>query len=76
MIHKIDSFLIECDVCKKVYENGDGYTLFAHDLDNAHPEDVGWHVGEDDTEHKGKHYCSDCHHIDDEDNVIVHTPHE
>lgn len=30
------------------------------------PENDGWHVTED-----GKHYCPECHIIDDDDNLII-----
>ena len=59
--------MIDCDVCGQSYR--DDYTGFSIWLDDNSAdealEDTGWYIDE------GKHYCKDCHEIDDNDNLII-----
>lgn len=65
MIFEEQSFGVQCDNCLLIYEeSGTGYCLQVSE-DNLHPEDDGWHVDD------GKHYCPDCHYIDDEDKLHI-----
>lgn len=69
MIHKEEEFTgASCDVCKEGYEAAHtGYTFFM-DESNLYEEmtDDGWHVTDD-----NKHYCPNCHSIDDDDNLTI-----
>ena len=67
MYFKEECVGVQCDNCGTVYEqNFTGYCMFA-DYENLHPEEDGWYVDE------GKHYCRECHTIDDND-VLHITP--
>lgn len=64
--HKVECVLLECDNCGDHYEDGHGFAIFV-DEGSVNPEDDDWH------EIDGKHYCPDCHTIDDDDNLIIKT---
>jgi hypothetical protein len=55
---------VQCDNCGEIYEDANGFTV-QYDKFNLHPEEDEWHVDGD------IHYCPKCHHIDDEDNLVV-----
>jgi len=58
---------IQCDNCKEFYENTDG-TIFFVDENSAKEEATNW---DNFIEHEGKHYCSECATMNDEDKVII-----
>lgn len=64
MISKVECIIIECDNCGEIFEDGSGFSIFV-DNDNAHPQDHDWYC------EGGKHYCPECHTLDDEDNLII-----
>lgn len=72
-LNKVDAFTLDCDRCEKVFENPfEGFSIFSDEeycMQEA-TEDGGWHHDED----NNKFYCDKCHHIDEEDNVIIHEP--
>lgn len=60
----------QCDRCSEVYEDSNGYQLHAdkHEAETDALEN-GW------GELNGKHYCENCHTIDEEtDEVIIKSP--
>lgn len=66
MIQKTDCYCVVCDNCGDTYEDPvTGFSLWT-DSGAMNPEDRGWHVTDD-----GKHYCPDCHIVDDDDNLII-----
>ena len=67
MINEIKCIIISCDVCDKTFENYNGFSIF-YDQHNVHPEDIGWYV------EKGKHYCPECHKIDEDGFLILPVP--
>ena len=75
MYHEEKCVSITCDNCGETYTNDhSGFSWFPNNSD-AYEEagDDGWHETEDE-----KHYCPDCHEIDDDDNLIIKpkpTPH-
>lgn len=56
--------MIECDNCKDVFEDGNGFSIFPDAL-HTDISDSGW------IEQDGKDYCSKCHNIDDNDEIII-----
>jgi hypothetical protein len=69
MYQKVECVCIACDNCDEIFQ--DSSTDFSIFLDEGSARDYcvnhenGW------TEHEGKHYCPDCHEIDEEDNFIL-----
>lgn len=66
MVKKVECEMIICDNCKAQFEDASGFSVFA-DSHHTDPADYDWHVDDD------KHYCPDCHSIDDDDNVFIIT---
>lgn len=64
MTSKVECVIITCDNCENVYEDGNGYSIFA-DKNSAYPSEYGWHVDKD------KHYCPSCYELDENDNLIL-----
>jgi len=65
MIHTVECFTLECDNCKEDYTNEhSGFSIF-NDKNSLLEDADDWH------EQDGKHYCPNCAHIDDEDNLII-----
>ncbi|MBD8348555.1 hypothetical protein [Dysgonomonas sp. HGC4] len=59
---------ISCDGCETIYEDFNGWTLHTKKeeaKDAALESNTGW------IEHDEKHYCPNCHLIDDNDNTVV-----
>jgi hypothetical protein len=66
MITQIDSYVLECDHCLKIFEDYNGFSVFVDQ--NAAIEkakEAEW------IEHEGKHYCPGCYIIDDNDSIII-----
>jgi len=66
MKKEVQMFTIICDGCgKDVNEDSEfsAWTDLQPSKDKA--EDEGWYCDED------AHYCSSCHELDDDDNLIV-----
>lgn len=59
-------FGVQCDNCKKMYEDYNGFTIFV-DKDSAieNAQDDSWLID------SNKCYCPDCYAIDEDDNVTV-----
>ena len=67
MYNKVECICITCDNCKETFmDDHTGFSIYV-DENGAHDaaDNDGWY-SED-----GKHYCPDCHTIDDEDNLII-----
>lgn len=67
MIIKEQFYGVECDNCSEIFEDFSGISFRARSEDIV--EDVKeceWHVDGE------KHYCKNCFHVDDDDNVIIH----
>jgi hypothetical protein len=55
-----------CDNCGKDFENHEGYlTFYDSDILQEELDEDEWYTKEAD------HYCPNCYHIDDEDNLII-----
>jgi len=71
MIYEQKCFSCKCDGCGESFcdNEREGFTLFSDDgqLTNA-MEDYGWYLSHDET---NKHYCPDCHTINDEDELVL-----
>lgn len=66
MYNKIECIYLTCDNCGEIFtENHNGFSIFLDEI-NAHDEadNDGWYL-------HGKHYCSSCHTIDDDDILII-----
>ena len=66
MYNKVECICLTCDNCGETYmDDHSGFSIYV-DENGAHEaaEDDGWHLEGD------KHYCPECHTIDDEDNLI------
>lgn len=58
-------YTVKCDNCQKQYQSDDfGFWLDKNDALECAQED-GW------TKEKNKHYCSKCHHYNNEDELII-----
>lgn len=58
-------FGLRCDNCKEIYEDYNGFSMFADEesvIDNA--RDDSWIIDD-------KCYCPNCYTIDEDDNVII-----
>lgn len=67
-IIKIDAYGVECDRCKKMYEDGfTGISFWADENEafNNAQENSDW------TEVNGKHYCPNCFTVDEETGKIT-----
>lgn len=57
---------ISCNVCKEIAGRDSDYSFFPLEsdaIDNA--KELDWYIHED------NHLCPDCHHFDENDNLIV-----
>ena len=61
-------FGIQCDNCKKIYENYEGFSMFA-DKESAMEgaQDDYWLID------NVQCFCPDCYEIDEDDNVTIKT---
>lgn len=75
MIHEVKSFSATCDNCQDTFATyHDGWSLFVDEGRVKEAMDAeGWFTGTGDPDHKGKHYCADCHklHPEIDDKIIV-----
>ena len=65
---KVEMFTVTCDNCKKQFEDEyNGYTAWG-DFNDAweNASDSDWMGADFDT-----HYCPNCYHYDDNDNLII-----
>ena len=60
---------IECDNCKDQYRAK--HTDFSFFTDEGNAMESAWDDGWVQDQSNGKHYCPDCHTVDDEDNIIL-----
>lgn len=72
MIDKVECVMIACDNCKESYQNEDsGFSIFADEgtaIEDA--SEGGWYMFAD----NGKHYCRECHMIENDDVFIKTLP--
>ena len=56
-IRKVEVFMVVCDVCPSILQNGEGATLFLYTKDEAkkHLDLAGW------TKKNGKIACENCY---------------
>jgi hypothetical protein len=68
MITKVECSVLECNNCKKVFENNSGHSVFA-DEESAKEDanEIGWYMDRG----ENKHYCDECWQYDDNDNLII-----
>jgi hypothetical protein len=74
MISEIKMFECTCDNCGEQWQHGhDGFVALADEdsLSNTVSDDEDWHTDRQPGSEPDKHYCPDCFHIDDEDNLII-----
>ena len=67
MYNKVECICITCDNCGETFiDYRSGFSIF-NDGNSAHEaaDDYGWYS------ENGKHYCPDCHIIDDNDNLVI-----
>jgi hypothetical protein len=67
MYNKVECICLSCDNCGETFmDNHTGFSIYV-DENGAHEaaDNDGWY-SED-----GKHYCPECHTIDDDDNLIL-----
>lgn len=66
MIKEIESYSLVCDNCGETYRHK--WTNYALWFDESAPleyaSEEGW------IEHEDKHYCPECHEVDD-DNIVI-----
>ena len=70
MYDKVECVTLSCDNCGEIYkdEDGSGFSIWVAESDAKDAaESDGWYMLDDDE----KHYCPNCHDIDDEDNLII-----
>ncbi len=62
----IETYTIVCDNCKKISTD-------QFDICGWNDKDYALECAKDDNwiECEDKHYCPDCYHFDDEDNVVI-----
>lgn len=67
MYNKEESICITCDNCGETFlDDHTGFALYADEINaNEAADNAGWY-SED-----SKHYCPDCHTIDDDDNLVL-----
>lgn len=66
MIIEVTMYTVQCDNCKKTSGENSEYSCWnddAYALEDATDND--W------IEHEGKHYCPNCHKMDDEGNITL-----
>ena len=68
MIIEVTMYTVQCDNCKTTSGKNAEFSCW-NDESNA-LEDA---TNKDWIEHEGKHYCSDCHYVDEEGNVTLIT---
>ena len=57
---------IQCDACKKVFEDSEGYLVYDREEDvESVAVDCGW------IKVREKHYCEKCHHYGDNNELIL-----
>jgi Zn finger protein HypA/HybF involved in hydrogenase expression len=72
MYNKIECVTLSCDNCGEIYqdEHGTGFSIWVHESgvhDSADSD--GWYLhGEED-----KHYCPECHTINDNDELVINS---
>lgn len=64
MIKEVKAFVVECDSCKKLYEDYDGMSIFV-DKNRDMMLNSDWIMVD------GKDYCENCYFINDKDEVIL-----
>ena len=65
-IIEIKAFGIECDRCKKDYDNYNGFSIFCDKEDATQgAQNDDWLIDENGC------YCPNCYDIDEEDNVTI-----
>ena len=64
----VKSMKIVCDHCGETFEDGRGWSCIVGDEDGS--EILGEAFDKDWMELGGKHYCPDCYHWDDDDNIV------
>jgi hypothetical protein len=69
MIIKEQFYGVKCDVCKKIAEGDDTDIAFFADKNDAKENAMNneWYQGEEGD------FCPNCHEIDDEDKLIIHS---
>lgn len=67
MIHEEKCYCVTCDNCGKTYEDvNTGFTLWVDNSEaNENVQDNDWYKDGD------KHYCPNCHTVDEDDNLII-----
>ena len=66
---------INCDLCEDDFEDSrEGYSFFADEsYTNEKALEQGWFIGTIGDRKVERHYCPKCHHINDDDKLIL-TP--
>lgn len=64
---KEEFIAMQCDNCKELFENQYGESFFV-DENAATDEATNWGTF---IMHQGKHYCKDCCHTDDNDEIVI-----
>ncbi len=67
MIQEITMYTVLCDACGKDSNEGSDYACYdsKENAEDIAKDDNSWHIEND------KHYCPDCFHFDDDDNLII-----
>lgn len=67
-ISEVECFMVECDHCKDMFENSEGFSIFV-DQGSAKEEcrDADWLI------ENNKCYCPNCYDYDENDNIIIKT---
>jgi len=69
MYHKVECVTLTCDNCQEDYQNEhSGFSIFVDEASaNDDADSDGWHLHGDDD----KHYCPECHKINDNDELVI-----
>lgn len=67
MYNKVECIRISCDNCGEVYsDDHSGFSIFLDEgTANEYADNDSWHSD------NGKHYCPDCHTINDDDEIVI-----
>jgi hypothetical protein len=67
MITKVECVMLECDNCREIFEDGyEGFSVFVDENQALEAADSAEWIKDGD-----KHYCPECAHYDDDDNLII-----
>ena len=68
MYTKVECICLTCDNCGETFESSNGFSIFSYEEQAHEYADIqGWYMYSEDF----KHYCGKCHHVDDEDNLVI-----